>query len=865
MSEKTFTGRKRHGTRLSVRLAEWASSAMITVGGLGTILAVALIFVFLVWVVLPLFGAAEVGDAQQTAIASANDGATWHAHVDPSRQMLVVIDARGHARVHHLATGDLLEERALVTQAPTAFNVTPGGEQLVFGFGDGSVTTAELAFDTTFLSADAPLDDAIVALQPGESIAVGASVVERTREGVLRQLRFEPWVEDPFDTGAGVPIRLADRVDSGSRTVWVTFDDSERLRHLEVRSSKNLLTGKITRRAKERALSYATGLRAAPTRLLLSGQGDNLYLGWADGRLERHDLSDADDPRVAEVLDVAEGEASVTALGFLLGRSTLLVGDSDGRLSAWFRIKPDDAGTPDGALLVEAHTLLESGPAITSLAPSPRTRLLALGDADGGVRLLHVTSQQELAYLPPTPDSQGDAHLRAVVMAPKEDALVLLGTRQITQRLLDPKHPEAALGSLFGTVWYEGYTDPQHVWQSSSGSDDFEEKLGLMPLIFGTLKATFYSMLFGAPLALLAAIFTSEFLSRRVRTPIKSAIEMMASLPSVVLGFLAALVIAPFVENVLPIILASFLCVPMCLWLGAQLWQLLPAASAVRLAGMPRLLGITAALLVGASLSVLVGPALEALCFGGDLILWLDGQGGGGAGGWFFLLLPLALLATAMIEGRTVQLRRRGARRNATRQGMARLDLLRAALIVVGGGVLAFLVSQALSGVGLDPRGGVVDTYVQRNALIVGFVMGFAVIPIIYTLAEDALNSVPEHLRLASLGAGATQWQTATRVIVPAAMSGLFSALMIGLGRAVGETMIVLMATGNTAVMEWNVFNGFRTLSANIAVELPEAVRGSTHYRTLFLAALVLFAMTFVLNTLAEVVRARFRKRAVQL
>ncbi|MEO1087643.1 MAG: ABC transporter permease subunit, partial [Acidobacteriota bacterium] len=154
---------------------------------------------------------------------------------------------------------------------------------------------------------------------------------------------------------------------------------------------------------------------------------------------------------------------------------------------------------------------------------------------------------------------------------------------------------------------------------------------------------------------------------------------------------------------------------------------------------------------------------------------------------------------------------------------------------------------------------------VQRNAMIVGFVMGFAIIPIIYTISEDALSTVPEHLRSASLGAGATPWQTATRIIIPTAMSGLFSAMMVGLGRAVGETMIVLMAAGNTPVMEWNIFEGFRTLSANIAVELPEAVRGDTHYRTLFLAALVLFMMTFVVNTIAESIRQRFRKRAYQL
>src|SRR5690606_10033417 len=132
-----------------------------------------------------------------------------------------------------------------------------------------------------------------------------------------------------------------------------------------------------------------------------------------------------------------------------------------------------------------------------------------------------------------------------------------------------------------------------------------------------------------------------------------------------------------------------------------------------------------------------------------------------------------------------------------------------------------------VAGFDLSPFG----TYDQRNALVVGFVMGFAIIPIIYTIAEDALASVPDHLRAASLGAGATPWQTAMRVVVPAATSGLFSACMVGLGRAVGETMIVLMAAGNTPVLDWNAFNGFRSLSANIATELPEAVRDSTHYR----------------------------------
>ena len=230
--------------------------------------------------------------------------------------------------------------------------------------------------------------------------------------------------------------------------------------------------------------------------------------------------------------------------------------------------------------------------------------------------------------------------------------------------------------------------------------------------------------------------------------------------------------------------------------------------------------------------------------------------------------MPAAVLVVALLFGSILNplLRVKGANwTHSQSAGVAFAKLFAGGAAAV---VLSLVVAQALTSAGFDPRSdffGVVGTYVQRNALIVGFVMGFAIIPIIYTLSEDALASVPEHLRLASFGAGATPWQTAVRVVVPTAMSGLFSALMIGLGRAVGETMIVLMATGNTPVMDMNIFNGFRTLSANIAVELPEAVKDSTHYRTLFLAALVLFAMTFCLNTLAEIVRQRFRKRSVQL
>jgi phosphate transport system permease protein len=268
---------------------------------------------------------------------------------------------------------------------------------------------------------------------------------------------------------------------------------------------------------------------------------------------------------------------------------------------------------------------------------------------------------------------------------------------------------------------------------------------------------------------------------------------------------------------------------------------------------------------LGGLISWRIGPVIESVFFAGDIMLWLDKQQGTGTGAWLFLWVPLCGLLVAALNILVINPWLTGISRNWSRRRFVAVNLLKYALSVVVSFLIAVTISSLLTSVNLDPRGGYVDTYVQRNALVVGFVMGFAIIPIIYTISEDALSTVPQHLRSASLGSGATPWQTAVRIVIPTAMSGLFSAMMIGLGRAVGETMIVLMAAGNTPVMDWNIFNGFRTLSANIAVELPEAVRDSTHYRTLFLAALTLLILTFFINTAAEVVRLRFRRRAVQL
>jgi phosphate transport system permease protein len=515
---------------------------------------------------------------------------------------------------------------------------------------------------------------------------------------------------------------------------------------------------------------------------------------------------------------------------------------------------------------VRAHRLEKQGAGIVAMDVSKRSKMFVTADTRGEIWVRHSTTEQTLLKLRPPADF-GVADYKAVAFAPRDDAvLAVAGGGRYIEWVVSIPHPETTLSSIFGKVWYEGYQKPDYTWQSSSGNDSFEPKFSLVPLIFGTLKSTFYALLMAVPIALAAAIFTSEFLHPTVRSVVKPAMEMMASLPSVVLGFIAALIVAPLVEAQIASVLLAFVFVPLSLIAAAYLWQFMPQSQAIRLGGVPRFVLMFVALACGLWLAGALSGPLEALMFAGDFKAWVNGDRGSPVGFLTVILLPLAFFVASWSlrrfgPGPRVDevLRRAGRTGSAAIDGGRWLGLMLAALL------LAYVVSSLLAGVGYDPRGGMVDTYVQRNTLVVGFAMGFAVIPIIYTIAEDALNSVPEHLRAASLACGATQWQTAVKVILPTAASGVFAAVMIGMGRAVGETMIVVMAAGNTPILDMNIFNGLRALSANIAVELPEAVRNDSLYRMLFLAALTLFAITFVVNTVAEVIRQRFRKRAVSL
>jgi len=310
--------------------------------------------------------------------------------------------------------------------------------------------------------------------------------------------------------------------------------------------------------------------------------------------------------------------------------------------------------------------------------------------------------------------------------------------------------------------------------------------------------------------------------------------------------------------------------------LGSTLIRYVPTRAMRRVSSGKQLTLIALTLAAGATVAVLLGNPIEAALFANPdagseaaahagLIPWLNGNYGTATPGWLLATVPLTMVLLFQLWSRFLG-RRWGERvSRLSHSAGATGELARVLSLLVLGVLVGSGLAMALSAAGLDPRESIFGTYSQRNTLVVGIIMGFAVIPIIYTISEDAMQAVPSGLRSASLGAGATRWQTAVRVVLPVAGSGIFSAVMVGLGRAVGETMIVLMATGNTPEISTNIFSGFRTLAANIAVELPEAPRGGTHYRVLFLCGLVLFVMTLIINTSAEIVRQRVRRRNAAL
>ena len=853
-------------TRKSVLIADRLADISITVGGLFVIVAVFTILVFLANQAWPLFSSGRL-DKQQTYTLPALEEVIWSA-ADEYQTMGLRIAADGRVETFHIETGRALESSQLDFggQTATAAGGTLNRDEIAFGFPDGSVRFAHVGLDVRVLRAE----DLPTGLTPllGDDLTDGRVVYRKVPNNQYRVILLSYQIKEPIQVAeAGVAIKAISYVIGGTverpTRSYVTFDAQGIGRLSRADSRINLMTRQETITTNSITLPPLPGNPEVHT-VLLSTQADQVYVGTADGMVHRYDTRDFDQPVLAESAQLTPEGARLGVMGFLIGNQALVVGGSDGSLRMYFRLQREGASTADGYQMVLAREMERQPAGIVSYVVSQRRKSLLTLDEAGNLWFRHGTSEQTLlkARLPVMPaDKQVD-----LLLMPRDDGALALNDGGVVDHLrFYVPHPETTLKAIFGKVWYEGYDEPTHTWQSSSGTDLFESKYSLVPLIFGTIKAAFYSMLFALPISLLAAIYTSEFVHTRVRSTVKPVMETMEALPTVVLGFVAALILAPIVESWIAALVLGFVVLPLGLMLAAYLWQMLPPTTALRLNGLPKFAFMFVVILLSAWLAYLTGPFFERLFFEGNFKAWTNRDVGSGVPFTALLLWPLSFLAVAQIFQRTVGTRYRLHLRTLDKQRAGMIDGLRWVLMSLGAALLAYALSALLAVIGFDPRGSVVDTYVQRNALVVGMVMGFAIIPNIYSLAEDALNAVPAQLRAASLAAGATPWQTAIWVVLPTAMSGVFAACMIGMGRAVGETMIVVMAAGNTPVLDWNIFNGLRTLSANIAVELPEAVAGSTLYRMLFLAALVLFLMTFVINTVAEVIRQRFRKRAFQL
>jgi phosphate transport system permease protein len=859
----TFTGRSRRRTSHPwVRFSDALARGLITLGGIGTILAVLGVGVFLLVVAAPLFRPARTAAAGSAALADAPPLAVGS---DESGDLGWVLTAGG-LRGLGLAAGQTLFQKPageLGLDDCSAVRVVPGTLLAAAGFADGSFRTGRLGLESSFLApADLPAGTAAPA--EGEASALpDGGVVVRGLGGQLARVGLVADLATPG--GEQLPARIID-IDvtplAGGPLV-AALDEEGRVRVESSTSKRNMRTGKRTTVAAGATIPAAEAFQ--PRFVRVSELGDQLFLFAADGTGRRYLIRDVTAPKLMESFSAG---GPVTAVARLFGGTALAVGGSDGGVRIMFaaRVAPSAGGKPseDGLAVVTAREFpaASAAAAVTAITTSPRSRLFAVADAAGQVRLLHSTAGREVAKVGAAAPAKVAA--TALAIPARENRLLAVGGGRLAAWSIDSGYPEVSLQTLLSPVWYEGYPGSVHAWETT-GHEAFESKFGLVPLVFGTLKATLYSMLFATPIAILAAIYASQFMQPKWKARIKPTIEMMASLPSVVLGFIAGLIFAPLIEQWLMPVLAGFVTVPLAILVGAHLWLLLPSGIRTSLAGWRFLIVALVAMPAGLFAAGLLAPVAERLLFRGDVRSWLDGRDGSGFGGWVLAMLPLTALVVTWFVGRVVNpwLRQAGATWSSRRAAAV-------SLLVFAGGlacVLLLAVGAAafFDAVRLDTRGGLFGTYVQRNAMVVAVGMSFAIIPLVFTIADDALTSVPEHLRSASLGAGATPWQTAVRVIVPAAASGLFSAVMIGLGRAVGETMIVLMAAGNTPLMSWNLFNGFQTLSAAIATELPEAARGSTHYRVLFLAALALFAITFVVNTAAEIVRQRFRRRAHEL
>lgn len=733
------------GSRMRL-LKDKLAGVGVTTGGVLVLVALLLIFFYLLYVVLPIFRPVSVH--QEARYPLTGSGKTVWLGMEEQNEVGYRFSDNGD--VNFFLTHDVAARKLPAGASLKDVKLPLNGAE-ISSIGLTSSDTGMIAYG----------------LNNGTAVVVAPSFKVTYPEGnrLITPMLSYPLGEQPLAADEQHQPLLAlgfEYNDDGATLVSYTAD--HRLLLDRYQADQNFITGEIEWTKSSSVIDHrdlsVDSIMLTPNQQLMFVRSGNMIDVY---RLQQ------DEATRLQTLDF-RGQANISTMTLLAGASSLLVAQQDGTISQWFEVQQN------GQRRFQRIRDFQANGNITHLTPEFSRRSFMATTDKGRLTMFYATSDSELFDAAMTQTS-----INAVAISPRSSAALLESDNHIHFYSVDNEHPEVTWRSLWGKIWYESYPEPQYVWQSTSGDDQFEPKLSLMPVTFGTIKAAFYAMLFAMPLALAGAVYTAYFMAPKMRSYVKPTIEIMEALPTVILGFLAGLWLAPLVEQHLPGIIVLLVILPIGF-----------IAAAYGIHKLPR------------SLRQWVPEGWDALLLI-PVVLFL---------GW------LSFAVSPLIEQHWL------------------------------GGDVRHFITHTL-GIGFD----------QRNALVVGLAMGFAVIPTIFSIAEDAVFSVPRHLSNGSLALGATPWQTLTRVVLLTASPGIFSAIMMGLGRAVGETMIVLMASGNTPLMDANIFQGMRTLAANIAVEMPESEVGSSHYRILFLSAFVLFVFTFIVNTLAEFIRQRLRNK----
>ena len=722
------------------QIKDGIATTTITAGGISVLFAILLIFFYLLYEIMPLFQSASIKADSQ--FKTTTPAAALYLAMEEQAEVGFRLARDGEAAFFQLSDGALLSASQLPLGGAEILSFALESEEsrlFALGLTDGNVLIAKHDYRSSY-----PNDKRVI----------------------TPELRF-PYGDKAFLLSEGRALEQVAISDSDDALLIIAVSNGNLLGRRWVKE-EDFLSEEVTLSEEDVLLP---SLDIVPSKVLIGPGQQWLYVLAADGGFRLIDLKKQTITDRGYLFD----NGKLSQARFLLGGISLLVASDHGSIGQWFVVRDKERDSGYKLQAVRDFDIPNGG--VAAIATEHRRKGFASINSAGQLDLFYTTSHRRLLR-----KDLDIGQVSMMAISPRADKLLVENVDGgLASFTLHNEHPELSWSALWSKVWYESYPEPDYVWQSSASSNDFEAKYSFAPLAFGTLKAAFYAMLIAAPLAICGAIYTAYFMAPALRKKTKPLIELMEALPTVILGFLAGLWLAPFIEKNLPAVFSLFLLLPVGILLFAWLWSQLPATVRRYIPD-----GWHPVLLVPIVLAVVIGcvemsAPLERLFFDGDMRAWLTND----------------------------------------------------------------------IGVSFD----------QRNALVVGIAMGFAVIPTIFPIAEDAIFSVPKHLSYGSLALGATPWQSLVGVVMPTASPGIFSALMIGMGRAVGETMIVLMATGNTPIMDANIFEGMRTLAANIAVEIGETEVDSSHYRVLFLAAFVLFMFTFVVNTIAETVRQRLRMR----